>query len=194
MKWFKWLEVLLRCCSDAVHLWLCHSAQSWETLAWQAVASSQAKWELRADHGCLYEWLWKSMWTDQLHRVQLQICPNLLSIFSIYFCFPDHRIGQNMEGLPIEFRVPCWIHGCGQKFFSVYQDEPDKNLTSRLSGFRCFAILGPLWNSTESGLSFRRTRRQSRCAVVDLQIPICQWLIMLYSQLYTFMCVCDNII
>ena len=115
-------------------------------------------------------------------------------IFSIYFCFPDHRIGQNMEGLPIEFRVPCWIHGCGQKFFSVYQDEPDKNLTSRLSGFRCFAILGPLWNSTESGLSFRRTRRQSRCAVVDLQIPICQWLIMLYSQLYTFMCVCDNII
>jgi len=142
MKWFKWLGVLLRCCSDAVHLWLCHSAQSWETLAWQAVASSQAKWELRADHECLYEWLWKSMWTDQLHRVQLQICPNLLSIFSIYFCFPDHRIGQNMKGLPIEFRVPCWIHGCGQKFFSVYQDEPDKNLTSRLSGFRCFAILG----------------------------------------------------
>ena len=56
-----------------------------------------------------------------------------------------------------------------------------------------FCYFGALWNSTESGLSFRRTRRQSRCAVVDLQIPICQWLIMLYSQLI-YIYVCDNII
>lgn len=156
MKWFKWLEVLLRCCSNAVHLWLCHSAQSWEMLACQAVASSQAKWELRADHECLYEWLWKSMWTDQMHRVQLQICPNLLSI---YFCFPDHRIGQNMEGLPIEFQG---------------------------------SVLNP-WLWTESGLSFRRTRKQSRCAVVDLQIPIFAngWscYIVNYIHLWSFMCV-----
>ena len=59
--------------------------------------------------------------------------------------------------------------------------------------FQMFCYFGALWNSTESGLSFRRTRRQSRCAVVDLQIPICQWLIMLYSQLI-YIYVCDNII